>query len=310
MTVLPLVLSARMARDFSFVTEATVVTTLTAETGRTTEGGAPPPETVLRPRRSLWPIDWRELRQYRDLLWFLGLRDVQVRYKQTLLGAGWAIIRPVVSMVVFTLLVGKVMGVAEMDDPVYVYAGLIPWTFFAAFVTAATTSLVTNAALVQKVYCPRLLLPLSAAGAPLVDCVMGLAVLAVMMPLLGAGFGWQLLLVGPLLGLTVLASVAIGVGLAAMTGYYRDVRHATPFLIQTMFFLTPVIYPRTIVPAEWRWLYLLNPMSGPIEGFRAAVLGAPVDWLGLGASGVVSVACLTGSLMLFGSMQRKLADVV
>lgn len=286
------------------------MTVLTA--GAREAGGEPAglAETILRPRRSFWPVDFRELWQYRDLLWFLGLRDVQIRYKQTLLGASWAIIRPVVSMVVFTLLIGKVMGVAKMDDPVYVYAGLIPWTFFASFVTAATTSLVTNAALVQKVYCPRLMLPLSAAGAPLVDCLMGLAVLAVMMPLLGAAFGWSLLFIVPLIGLTVVASLAIGIGLAAVTAYYRDVRHAVPFLIQMMFFLTPVLYPQTIIPEPWRWVYLLNPMAGPIEGFRGAVLGTGIDYTACGASLAMSAALLIGSLLLFGRMERKLADVV
>lgn len=299
-----------MLRDFSSVTEIRIVTTLTADT--TAPPTAPPalPETVLRPRRTLWPRDLGELGRYRDLLWFLALRDVQVRYKQTLLGAGWAILRPLVSMVVFTVLMGRVLGVAEMDDPVYVYAGLVPWTFFTAFVTAATNALVNNAALVQKVYCPRLLLPLSAVGAPLVDLFMALVVLVGLMLCLGAGFGVQLLLIAPLVLTTIIAALGVGIGLAAITAYYRDVRHAVPFLIQMMFFLTPVLYPRTMVPAEWRWVYLLNPMAGPIEGFRSAVLGTEVDWLAWAASLAVGLVGLIVSLLIFGSMERKLADVV
>lgn len=309
MMVVPVVVSVRNVANFRRERIGQIVRVITRDISAI---AADPrlAETVLESRRTLWPVELGQLRRYGDLLWFLALRDVQVRYKQTLLGAGWAILRPLVSMVVFTLLIGKVLGVAEMDDPVFVFAGVLPWTFFAAYVAAATGSLVANAALVQKVYFPRLLLPVSAAGAPMVDLLMGLGVLAVMMPLMGVGFGPQMLLLIPLVLALILAALAIGIALAAVTAFYRDVRHAVPFIIQMLFFLTPVLYPKTLIPASWRWCYLLNPMTGPIEGFRAAVLGTPIDYVAIGSSLCISAVCLIVSLLLFGAMERKLADVL
>ena len=268
------------------------------------------PVTVLRPSTSALPIGLGDLWRYRDLLWFLSLRDVQVRYKQTLLGAAWAILRPLVSMVIFTLLIGKVLGVSKMDDPVFVFAGVVPWTFFAAVVTAASGSLVSNAALVQKVYFPRLIIPVSSTGAPLVDYAMALVVMVGLMLCMGVGFSAQFLLIVPLLLTTVIAALGIGVGLAALSVFYRDVRHVVPFLVQMMFFLTPVLYPQTIIPEQWRWVYLLNPMAGPIEGFRAAVLGTPVDYLGWACSTAVATLMLAIGLVGFGRAERRFADVV
>ncbi len=267
-------------------------------------------ETVLRPTESAWALALGELWRYRDLLWFLSLRDVQVRYKQTLLGAAWAILRPLVSMVVFTLLIGKVLGVAKMDDPIYVFAGVVPWTFFATFITASSSSLVTNAALVQKVYFPRLIIPVSAVGAPLVDLMMALLVLIGLMLVMGTGFGVQWVLAIPLLATIVVAGLGVGIGLAAASVFFRDVRHVVPFLVQTMFFVTPVLYPQTVIPADYRWIYLLNPMAGPIEGFRSMVTGEPIDYAAWGCSALVASVLLLVGLYGFGRAERRFADVV
>ena len=269
-----------------------------------------PPLQVIQPRRGVWPIDPGELWRYRDLLWFLALRDVQVIYKQTLLGVLWAIIRPTLSMVVFTLLMGKVLGIERMSDPVFVFAGLVPWTLFASYVTASTNSLVNNAALVTKVYFPRLLMPLSAIGVPLVDFAMSMTVLAVMMVVLGSAFTSGLWLMGPLLLSTVIAALGVGIGLSAATVYFRDVRHAIPFLIQTMFFITPVMYPKSIIPEAYHWVYWVNPIAGPIEAFRAAITGTPIDAMAWGCSTAVAGLLLAIGMYGFGRAERKFADVV
>jgi lipopolysaccharide transport system permease protein len=243
-------------------------------------------------------------------LWFLALRDVQVIYKQTLLGVLWAIIRPTLSMVVFTLLMGKVLGIERMSDPVFVFAGLVPWTLFASYVTGSTNSLVNNAALVTKVYFPRLLMPLSAIGVPLVDFAMSMTVLAVMMVVLGSTFSTGLWLLGPLVVSTIVAALGVGIGLSAVTVYFRDVRHAIPFLIQTMFFVTPVMYPKSIIPQAYHWVYLVNPIAGPIEAFRAVITGTPVDLMAWGCSTAVATALFLIGVYVFSRAERKFADVV
>ena len=275
-----------------------------------TTNSSPVPVQVIRSRTSAWPLDLRELWRYRDLLWFLALRDVQVIYKQTLLGVLWAIIRPTLSMVVFTLLMGQVLGIERMSDPVFVFAGLVPWTLFASYVTASTNSLVNNAALVTKVYFPRLIMPLSAIGAPLVDFAMSMAVLSVLMAVLGSVFSPSLLLIVPLMFSTIIAALGVGIGLSAMTVYFRDVRHAVPFLIQTMFFITPVMYPKSIIPQTYHWVYLINPMAGPIEAFRAVITGTPIDGVAWGCSTAVAALLFAVGVFGFGRAERKFADVV
>lgn len=302
MTLLTNVVSAKAVTNFRSGLRLTQMTTVTPN--------ASMPVQVIRPRGGAWPLDFAEMWRYRDLLWFLALRDVQVIYKQTLLGVLWAIIRPVLSMVVFTLLMGKVLGIERMSDPVYVFAGLVPWSLFASYVTASTNSLVNNAALVTKIYFPRLLMPLSAIGVPLVDFVMSMVVLGVMMLCLGSAFGVGLLLIVPLVFSTIIAALGVGIGLSAVTVYFRDVRHAIPFLIQTMFFVTPVMYPKSIIPQAFHWVYWVNPIAGPIEAFRAVITAAPVDGMAWACSTAVALFLFAIGVYGFGRAERKFADVV
>lgn len=269
---------------------------------------------VLCPPRGWRLPDVRELWHYRDLAALLALRDIRVRYKQTVLGAAWAILQPLVSVLVLTLFFGRLMGVAKevggAPYSVFVLAGLLPWTLFAASVTASSGSVVNNATMVSKVYFPRLILPLAALGAPLVDYLLGLGVLAGLMTWAGVGLSAKVLLLPVLLGLTLLTVLAVSVALASLTVSYRDFRHLLPFILQIWFFLTPVIYPVAIIPQRWRWVLALNPIAGPVSGFRCVLLDQPLDFGGLAISLGVSAAALTVGLLYFKHAEARFADVV
>lgn len=272
---------------------------------------APPLRTTLsiRPRRGA-AIGLDEVWRYRDLLWILAARDVRVRYKQTVLGALWAILQPVLTMVVFTFFFGKLLGVPGMSDPVFVLAGVLPWTLFSATVTASTQSLTSSAAIIEKVYFPRLIVPLSSAGAPLVDYAFSLIVLIGLMAWHSITPTPQLLLLIPLLVTTAAAALGAGILLAALTARYRDLRFVVPFLLQVWFFVTPVLYPQSVIPERFRWISSLNPMSGTIEAYRAAVTGTPVDYTAWAISAAVAAIGLFLALTAFARVERRLADLL
>jgi lipopolysaccharide transport system permease protein len=275
--------------------------------------GAGPDHLVrISAGRRLRVLELGDLWAYRELLYFLAWRDVKVRYKQTLLGAAWAILQPVASMLVFTLFFGKLARIPTdgIPYPIFVYAGLLPWTFFANAVTASGDSLVANSNLITKVYFPRALIPGAAVAAGLVDFAISAVVFAVMLPLYRMGLHWRMLMGAPLLALTVLVALAFGMWIAALNVKYRDVRYAVPFLIQLWMFVTPVIYPVSIVPRRWRWLLYLNPMSGVIQGYRSALLARTFDWTGLLLASAITLAMLTYSAYSFRQMERSFADFV
>lgn len=288
------------------------MTTLQANTP-TAAPERPLPVTVREPRRGFDLLGLARLWTSRDLLRYLTLRDIQVRYKQTLLGALWAILQPLTMMVVATVFFGKLLRVEESVDapyPVFFYAGMLPWTFFAASVSASSNSLVSNAAMLQKIYFPRLVLPAAALGAPAVDLCVSMLVLFGLMTAFGTGFGMGLLLLPVLFVSVVIAALGVGVPLAALSVTYRDFRYVVPFLVQVWFLLTPVIYPVTVVPEQYRWLLQLNPVGGVIEGFRGVVLGQPIDWLAWATSTAVALALLFAGLAFFSRAERRFADVV
>lgn len=267
---------------------------------------------VLRPGRSGPLLDVRELWHYRDLMWFLGLRDIQVRYKQTLLGAAWAVIQPFVMMVVFSVVFGKMLKIEETIDvayPIFAYAGLLPWTFFANTVTGSSNALVANGQMIRKIYFPRIMLPLSAVGAPLADYLVAFLVLVGLMFWYGVSLSAGLLLLPLLLLSTIIAATGIGILMSAVTVRYRDFRHVVPFMIQIGLFITPVIYPLNI-ESNWHWLLQLNPMSGTIAAFRAAVLGAPIDYLSWTISLASGTAILWVALWMFRRNERTFADLI
>lgn len=276
---------------------------------------AVPPEpslVAIRPSRAWVPLNVRDLWAYRELLFFLTWRDIKVRYRQTVLGAAWAVVQPLGTMLVLTLFFGTLARIESDGMPyaLFAYAGLVPWTFFANTVISAGNSLVFNADLVTKAYFPRLLIPAAAVGLGLVDFGVAGVVLAGLMVYYGVAPTVYLALLPLLVVLTVLLALGAGVGLAALNVKYRDVRHATPFLIQLGLFATPIIYPTSLLPERWRWVLALNPMTGLVEGYRAALFGRPPDVLALGLAAALTLAVLVGSAYVFRHMERTFADVV
>ena len=269
--------------------------------------------TIIEPKKGWVPVDLKEIWDYRELLHFLTKRDIKVRYKQTVLGGLWAIIQPLFTMLVFTLFFGRLAKVPSdgLPYPIFVYAGLLPWTYFANAVTASGNSLVGSANLITKVYFPRLMVPASAALAGLLDFFIALLVLAALMVYYQFVPGIGTLLFPLLVALTFLCAVGVGLWLSALNVQYRDIRYAIPFLIQIWMFLSPVIYPVSLVKDKYQWLLALNPMGGLIHAYRASLLGhQPIDWPLLGLSAFMIVALFLGGLYYFRRMERVFADVV
>jgi lipopolysaccharide transport system permease protein len=266
----------------------------------------------VRPRQGWQPIDFSELWHYRELLLILALRDIQVRYKQTLLGIMWALIQPFVQMVVFTLLFAKngfsTDGVAA---PVFYFSGLLPWLLFANSLSAAGNSLINNQNLITKVYFPRLVIPISAGITGLIDFTISFAFLIVLMGYYHIFPTRTAVLLPVFIVFGSLCALAVGLWLSALNVRYRDVHYIISFLMQFWFFITPVIYPASIVTARWKKAVLgLNPMSGVVEGFRWAVYGRPTPGLMTVVSLVTVLAVLVGGLFYFRRIEKTFADVV
>ena len=270
------------------------------------------PLTVIEPSRRWVPLNLRDLWAYRELLVFLTWRDLKVRYKQTLLGVAWAVLQPLFMMLIFTLFFGRLAGIASegVPYPLFAYAGLVLWTFFANSVTASSNSLVGNANLITKVYFPRLMMPAGAVVAGIADFALALLVLAGLMIYYGVGLTAAVLMIPVLLFVTVLFALAAGLLLSALNVKYRDIRYALPFIIQLWLFVSSVILPSSAVPARWRWLLALNPMSGLVENFRAALFGRPFDWPGLGLAAALVLAALVFAAYFFRRMEKGFADIV
>ena len=268
---------------------------------------------VLVIERNRWiSLELRDLWAHRELFYFLAWRDVKVRYKQTALGASWAILQPLISMVVFTMLFGRLAHVPSEGEPyaIFSYAGLLPWNFFTTALTNSSNSLVSSTNLITKVYFPRLLVPTASVGAALVDIAIASMMLFAIMPIYGVDFHASLIMLVPLVALTALTAAALGIWTSALNVKYRDIRYALPFAIQISMFLTPVIYPVSFLPDRWRWVLRLNPMSGIIEGFRDAIFGRPFDWSGLAISAVVTGVILVAAVCIFSRMEQEFADVI
>jgi lipopolysaccharide transport system permease protein len=253
-----------------------------------------------------------DLWAHRDLFFFLAWRDVKVRYTQTVLGVAWAILQPLLTMVVFTLLFGRLAHVPSDGEPyaIFSYAGLLPWNFFNAAVGSSSNSLVGNASLITKVYFPRLVIPGAAVAAALVDFMIASLILFLMMPWYGVAFSPSLLMFPLLVLLISVVALGIGLWMSALNVKYRDVRYALPFVLQIWMFVTPIIYPLSFVPVRWRWLLRLNPLSGAIEGFRAAIFGRPFPWVDIGLSAAAGVLLLIYAAYTFRRMELEFADVI
>jgi lipopolysaccharide transport system permease protein len=271
-------------------------------------------EIVLEPAGRGLRLGVGDLWRYRDLAWLLTWRDLKVRYKQTVLGAAWALLQPLLATAVFTLIFGRYAAIPSEGVPyaVFVYAGLLPWTYVSGAVTNASQSLLANASLVTKVYFPRVVIPASACFAGLVDLAVAATVLAAMVALSGARPTLAGLALLPLLvALLFLLALGLGLWLSALKVEFRDFQYLVPFLIQVWLFLTPVIYPAAIVPGRVRLLLALNPLVGLVEAFRAAALGhRAVSWPLLGTSAAATALILASGLWYFRRVERSFADVI
>lgn len=269
--------------------------------------------TIIEPKSGWVALDFKEIWKYRELFYFLTKRDIKVRYKQTVLGGLWAIIQPFFTMIVFSIFFGRLAKLPSdgIPYPIFVYAGLLPWTYFANALTQSGNSLVGNANLITKVYFPRVIIPASASLAGLLDLFIAMTLLGVMMVYYSLYPGITVLLLPFLVGLTFLCAVGVGLWLSALNVQYRDIRYAIPFLIQIWMFVSPVIYPASMVTERYKWVLALNPMGGVINAFRSCLLGhKPIDWSLLGISTIIIFALFFSGLYYFRRMEKTFADVI
>ena len=271
-----------------------------------------PPTIVREPMRGWRAVDLRELLSYRDLFYFLVTRDIKVLYKQTILGFGWAILRPVFSMIVFTVVFGRLAKVPSdgIPYPLFSYVALVPWTYFQTSMTQSTGSLILGARLVSKVYFPRILIPLAPVIAGLADFVIALSIVAVLMVWYGVAPTTGVVFLPLLVVIMVLTAAAVGLWLSILAAQYRDVRYAVQFLVQLLMYAAPVVWPASLIPAKFRLLYGLYPMAGVIEGFRSALVGThPMPWDLISAGTVSALVLFISGLFYFRRAERVLADV-
>lgn len=267
---------------------------------------------LIEPPRHWIEIRIAELWHYRDLLLTLAWRDIQVRYKQTVLGIAWAVLQPLVGMVVFTLVFSKMANLPTdgVPAPLFYYAGLLAWTFFSQTVSGASQSLIEGSRLITKVYFPRIMIPASAVGYTTLNLAVSGVLLGPPMLYYGIVPTWTVLLLPMMVVLLVMTSLGVGIFIAALNVKYRDFRYVVPFLLQIWMFATPVVYPVSMVPEHWRWAVALNPMSGMVEGVRACLLGQVPDWglLGIGTGVVVGVFVV--GVGHFRRVEDEMADIL
>ena len=275
--------------------------------------GASRPVTVIEPPRPWVPLELHELWEQRELIYFLAWRDIKVRYKQTALGASWAILQPVFAMVVFSIFFGRLGRIPSdgLPYPLWSFAGLVPWTFFAQGLTQAANSLVISQNLLRKVYFPRLAIPIATVLSAALDFAIAFVVLVGMMLFYGVEPTTRVIWVLPLALLAFVTSLGAGIWFAALSVRYRDVRYVVPFLVQFWLFATPIAYPSSLLPAQWRVLYAINPMTGVVEGFRWALLGtSTAPGLMVAVSAMTAMLVLVGGAFYFRRVERTFADLV
>jgi len=270
------------------------------------------PLVVIEPSKSWVALNLRDLWAYRELLYFLTWRDVKVRYKQTVLGAAWAIIQPLFTMIIFALLFGRLAGIKSdgIPYPLFAYAGLLPWTFFSNAVTNSGNSLVGSSSLITKIYFPRIIIPTAAVAAGLVDFALAFLVLLPLMFYYRVSLTTNILLLPVVVILITLLALAVGMWMSALNVKYRDIRYALPFVIQLLMFVSPIIYPTSMLGGKLRVLVTLNPLTGIIENFRASLLGRQPNFSALAISAVITLALFLYSAYSFRRMEKTFADLV
>jgi lipopolysaccharide transport system permease protein len=268
-------------------------------------------ELVIRPQSGWIKIDWKELVAYRELLWFLVWRDILLRYKQTVLGGAWAILQPLIMMLTFSFIFGRIANLPSdgFPYPVFVFAGLIPWTLFSQGFAQSALSLVSNNQLLTKVYFPRVIVPTAAAAVFLVDVIISLGVYAVILAYYHILPSWTIVFFPLLVILTLFATLSFGLTLSALTVFYRDFRHIVPFMTQILMFVSPVFYSTSMIKRPmYRWIMSLNPMFGIISAYRSAILGLDWDFTCLAISSVVAVGGFFFGMFYFRRTERRLSD--
>jgi lipopolysaccharide transport system permease protein len=284
-----------------------------AERARAAPEGDAPPTRIIRPTSGWAPLDLVQLWRHRELVFLMALRDVQLRYRQTLLGVAWAILQPLTATLIFTVLFGKLGGLPSDGAPyaVFALAGLVPWQLFAYALQQSSNSLVDNRHILSKVYFPRVIIPIASLGAGILDFLVSFVILIAAMALYHLGFGWRLAAVPALSLLALVSALGVGLWLATLHVRYRDIRATLPFLTQLWLFVTPVVYPASMIPERWRPYLGLNPMAGVVEGFRWALLGTGRMSVPLLAVSVASSAfLLVTGLYYFRRMEKSFADVI
>jgi lipopolysaccharide transport system permease protein len=271
------------------------------------------PSVVIQPRRSLFQLDLRSIWQFREMLYFLVWRDVLLRFKQTAVGVAWVILQPLITMIIFTLIFSKLAKLPSDGTPypVFAFTALLPWTFFAQALARSSSSVVQNSNLITKIYFPRLLIPIAASIAPIVDLVFSFLFLLVLMGWYKITPTWGILALPLFLALAIITSLAVGLWSSAINVKYRDVGNIIPFVIQVWMYASPIAYPVSMVPDKWRFIYSLNPMVGVIEGFRWALLGKnSPDFMLMAMSASVVMVLLVSGIVYFKKMEQTFADVI
>ena len=270
-------------------------------------------DLVIEPGRSFRHY-WHDLWQYRELFYFLSWRDILVRYKQTAIGVTWGILRPLLTMIVFTVIFGYLAKLPSegVPYPILVFAAMLPWQFFSSSLTESSNSFITNANMLTKIYFPRLIVPASAVIVNLVDFLISFVILAGLMAWYRFIPGWQVLTLPLFLAMAFLASFGLGLWLATLNVKYRDFRYVVPFIVQFGLYISPVGFSSSVVPGKWRLLYSINPMVGVIDGFRWAILGGDshIYWPGFMLSSAVTLTIFLLAVRYFRSTERKFADII
>lgn len=270
------------------------------------------PLMVIEPNASRFGISLPDLWVYRELLLLLAWRDVKVRYKQTVFGIVWVVFQPLITTLIFTVFLGRLARIPtdNIPYPLFAYTGLLAWTFFSTAVTNTGGSLVSNASLITKVYFPRVIIPGAAIGARIIDLAIGMVIMAAMLLYYQVVPTWRILLLPLPVGLLVVLSMAIGMWMSALNVKYRDIGAILPTVIQLWMYVSPVVYPLSLVPAKWQWLYQLNPLTGIIRTFRSTLLGYPIDGSSLSISAALTLVLLAYSALVFRRMEKQFADIV
>lgn len=268
--------------------------------------------TYIKPSRSWVSFDLKDLWTYRELLYFLAWRDVKIRYKQTAIGVLWAILQPVLTTAIFTILFSNFarFETTDVPYPLFALSGLMIWLFVHTSITMASNSFVGNVNLVTKVYFPRLIVPIAATLAGLVDLIFSLAILIILMVYYGVELTWQIVLAPVFLLLAITQTIAFGTLFSALNVRFRDVKFALPFILQVWMIVSPIFYPTSILSDKWRVVFAVNPLTGILDGFRSALFGTPFDWRVIGVSFVSIVILLAISLLIFKRMEDDFADLI